>query len=814
MILTLALASILVAADDPPQLLVLPQTILLTGPHASQQLIVIERTERRGSLGELTAGAEFTSSQPAVASVDTRGRVVAHSDGRAIVTAKLLDGREAIAEIEVGETAKSFFWSFRNHVQPVMTKAGCNSGPCHGSATGQNHFKLSLRGYAPEADHQTLMHEALGRRVLPLAPAHSLLLLKPTLTIPHGGGKRISVDSVGYQILSEWIAAGAPPPDRSDPRVERLDILPPHVTLGRGGEHQLLVRAFFSDGHVEDVTRWAKYSSSDAGTIQVGPLGRVKADAEGEASVSVWYLNRVASSRITIPFRHVTDPRPYLEAPRHGTIDDRVLEKLQELGLPPSAASSDSHFVRRAYLDAIGLLPSAEEAKSFTADTAPDKRAKLIDSLLARPDFVDFWAYKWSDLLLVSSSRLSPPSTRAYYNWIRGAVAENRPWDQLVRQLVTALGSNLENGAANYYVLRDEATKVAENITATFMGLAIACARCHDHPLDRWTQDDYYSLSNYFSRVGRKGGDAGQTILFRASVGDVAHPRIGTPLPPRPLGTGVASSESGRGRRIDFAEWLTSAENPYFARSVVNRIWYHFMGRGLVDPVDDLRDTNPPSNQKLMKMLTTEFVGSGFDVKEMIRRIMNSATYQSSSGGPPIGFTDNKYYSRFILRRLPAEVILDIISQATGTSTQFPGYPPNTRALQLPDSQVRSYFLTVFGRPKRKLNSHAERVKDATVSQALHLINSEALHQKLRSPQSMLEELLKRRLPVREIVGEIFWIALSRAPESGELDRILTAISGAQESPRIRSDSAQLRREILEDFFTGVLMSKEFLFNH
>ena len=346
------------------------------------------------------------------------------------------------------------------------------------------------------------------------------------------------------------------------------------------------------------------------------------------------------------------------------------------------------------------------------------------------------------------------------------------------------------------------------------MGLAIACARCHDHPLDRWTQDDYYSLSNYFSRVGRKGGDAGQTILFRASVGDVAHPRIGTPLPPRPLGTGVASSESGRGRRIDFAEWLTSAENPYFARSVVNRIWYHFMGRGLVDPVDDLRDTNPASNQKLMKMLTTEFVGSGFDVKEMIRRIMNSATYQSSSGGPPIGFTDNKYYSRFILRRLPAEVILDIISQATGTSTQFPGYPPNTRALQLPDSQVRSYFLTVFGRPKRKLNSHAERVKDATVSQALHLINSEALHQKLRSPQSMLEELLKRRLPVREIVGEIFWIALSRAPESGELDRILTAISGAQESPRIRSDSAQLRREILEDFFTGVLMSKEFLFNH
>ena len=363
----------------------LPPTIDLSGPHSSQQLIVIEQTKRRGSIGELTAEARFTSSQPDVASVDTQGRLVANSDGRAILTARLLDGREATAEIEVKGTHKAFSWSFRNHVLSVMTKAGCNSGPCHGSATGQNHFKLSLRGYAPEADHENLMHEALGRRVLPLAPAHSLLLLKPTLALPHGGGKQIVVDSAGYRIISEWIAAGAPPPAGSDPRVERLEILPPQVTLERAGKHQLLVRAFFSDGHVEDVTRWATYTSSDAGTVQVGPEGRIKAEAEGEAAVSVWYLNRVASTRITVPFRQVTDPRPYLEAPRHGTIDDLVLGKLQELGLPPSAPSSDSHFVRRAYLDAIGLLPTAEETKSFTAETAPDKRAKLIDSCWLAP---------------------------------------------------------------------------------------------------------------------------------------------------------------------------------------------------------------------------------------------------------------------------------------------------------------------------------------------------------------------------------------------------------------------------------------------
>ncbi len=515
-----------------------------------------------------------------------------------------------------------------------------------------------------------------------------------------------------------------------------------------------------------------------------------------------------------MPFRQVTDPSPYLEAPRHGSIDNLVLGKLQELGLLPPAAAGDSHFVRRAYLDAIGLLPSVKETKSFTADTSPDKREKLIDSLLARSDFVDFWAYKWSDLLLVSSSRLSPPATRAFYNWIRGAVAENRPWDQLVRQLVTALGSNLENGAANYYVLHDEATKVAENVTLTFMGLAIACARCHDHPLDRWTQDDYYSLSNYFSRVGRKSGDAGQTILFRASTGDVTHPRLGAPLPPRPLGARMAASASGRDRRQGFAEWLTSGENPYFARSMVNRIWYHFMGRGLVDPVDDLRDTNPASNEALLKMLAADFVRAHFDVKELIRIIMNSAAYQSSSRGRQEDLPDKKYYSRFVLRRLPAEVILDIISQVTGTSTEFPGYPPNTRSLQLPDSQVRSYFLSVFGRPKRTINSDAERVKDVTVSQALHLINSEALHRKLRNPKGALARLLKRGLPDRKIVSEIFWMALSRGPEDEELDRILTAITRAQEGVRVHPDSTRLRREILEDFFTGVLMSKEFLFNH
>ena len=322
-------------------------------------------------------------------------------------------------------------------------------------------------------------------------------------------------------------------------------------------------------------------------------------------------------------------------------------------------------------------------------------------------------------------------------------MAENRPWDQLVRQLVTAWGSNLENGAANYYVLHNEATKVAENATLTFMGLAIACARCHDHPLDRWTQDDYYSLSSYFSKVGRKDGDAGQTIVFRASGGDVPHPRLGAPLPPRPLGARMAAPVSGRDRRQDFAEWLTSGKNPYFARSMANRIWYHFMGRGLVDPVDDLRDTNPASNEELLKMLTAEFVRSGFDVKELIRAIMNSAAYQSSSarqGGPE----DGKYYSRFILRRLPAEVILDIISQVTGVSTKFQGYPPDTRALQLPDSKARSYFLTIFGRPKRELNSHAERANDATVSQALHLINSEALHQKLPVPKARSEDCWQR----------------------------------------------------------------------
>ena len=814
MILSILLASILVSVGGQPDLRLLPSEINLSGPLSSQQLIVVEQTEERGSVGEVTEHAHFVSSDPEVADIDNLGRVTAGADGRAILTAELPDGRTTTSEVEVKHWNKDFSWSFRNHVLSVLTKAGCNSGPCHGATAGQNHFKLSLRGYAPQTDHEALTRDALGRRVLPLAPAHSLILLKPTLAVAHGGGKRIGVNSDEYRILSGWIAAGAPPPDRDDPRVERLEILPPHVTLRRGDQHQLLVRAFFSDGHTEDVTRWAKYSSSDAGIAQIAPSGKLTTESEGEAAISVWYQNQVASARITIPFRRVGDPRPYLEAQRNGAIDDMVLGKLQELGLPPPRPSNDSHFLRRAYLDAIGLLPPAEVAKSFTAETAADKRANLIDSLLDRSDFVDYWTYKWSDLLLVSSSRLSAPATRAYYNWIREAVAENRPWDQFVRELVTSVGSNLENGAANYYVLHDDATKVAENITHTFMGLAIACARCHNHPLDRWTQDDYYSLSSYFARVGLKNGDAGQKIVFRASEGEVTHPRLGVPLPPKPLGKRSAVAVSDQDRRLDFARWLTSSQNPYFARATVNRIWYHFMGKGLVDPVDDLRDTNPASNEALLSLLTHEFVRSGFDVRQMIRTIMNSAAYQSSSARRSTSPGEERYHSRFILRRLPAEVILDIVSQVTDVPTEFRGQPSKTRALQLPDSNVRSYFLTVFGRPKRELNSHAERVKDATVSQALHLINSEALHQRLRRPEGTLERLFKTGMTDRTIVKSIYWMAFSRPPENDELDRILAMISKVRGEAHEGAASKQARRQIFEDFFTGVLMSKEFLFNH
>jgi hypothetical protein len=703
--------------------------------------------------------------------------------------------------------------SFRNQVIPILTKAGCNSGGCHGAASGKNGFKLTLRGYDPETDYLTLTRQAAGRRTNLFEPARSLLLLKPTRTVPHMGGRRFGVDSPEYALIASWIAAGAPPPRESDPRLRRLEVSPPARTLGEGGSVSLAVRAHFSDGRSEDVTRWAVFTSGDETVAAVDDGGLVQAQGYGETAINISFLSFVAQSRVAIPFPQKVEASVIEGSPRQNFIDDLVLAKLKQLHLAPSPPATDAEFIRRAFLDATGILPTPEERARFLADPAPDKRARLVDALLERREFVDYWAYKWSDVLLVSTRKLSRKSAQSFYGWIRSSVEANKPWDVFARELTTASGRSDEQGAVNYFLIHRNPIDLAENYTQAFLGVTITCARCHNHPLEKWTQRDYYGYANLFARVTNKADGPGTFIVSSAAAGDLSlgqgssSPRIGKPLPPRPLDGEPLALEASLDRREHLAQWLTSPANPLFARTVVNRVWGNFFGRGLVDPVDDLRSTNPASNEELFAAVARDFVAHRFDVKHLIRTIMNSAAYQRSSAATALNADDEKYGSRYLPRRLPAEVILDAFSQVTGVPEAFDGYPAGTRALQLADTRVKSYFLTAFGRPERVATSSGERQQDPTLTQALHAINGETLNRKLMSAEGTLARRIAEGARDGEIVRGLYLSALSREPTEAEQRAVAQTLARDAGSP-------ENRRIVLEDLAWAVLTSKEFLFNH
>jgi hypothetical protein len=482
-----------------------------------------------------------------------------------------------------------------------------------------------------------------------------------------------------------------------------------------------------------------------------------------------------------------------------------VLEKLASLNLPPSPRSNDSEFLRRAFIDTIGVLPTPAETNSFLADSSADKRDKLIESLLARPEFVDYWAYKWSDLLLVSSKNLKPATMWSYYNWVRNQVALNTPWDQFARQVLTARGSTSENGAAAFYVLHDDPRLMSETATLTFMGTSINCAKCHNHPMEKWTNDQYYAMANLFSRVRSKNGAGdGEMIVFSASEGELVQPLTGKPQPPKPLEGAAVPADSTADRREALADWMCSPKNGYFARSISNRVWANFMGVGLVEAVDDMRETNPPSNEKLMAALADHLVQNKFDLKSLMRAILQSETYQRSSAPLPGNTKDTRFYSRYYPRRLMAEVMLDAFSQVTGAPTQFKDYPAGWRALQLPDSNVDSYFLESFGRAERKLTCECERTEEPSMAQVLHIANGDTVNQKLKQPGNRIEKLLGDGAPDEKIIEEAYLSALCRTPTEAEKKSILSMLSGVD---------AKQRREVVEDVYWSILSSREFLFN-
>jgi hypothetical protein len=696
-----------------------------------------------------------------------------------------------------------------------LTKLGCNSGACHGAAAGKAGFKLTLRGYDPELDYNVLSRQSLGRRINKIEPAKSLMLLKPTMAIGHGGGKRLEVGSLEYKVISEWIAGGMAAPAESDARIVRLEVTPKASTLAAGADQQLRVRAHFSDGHDEDVTRWVKYSSADPGIAAVDDDGKVKMQGYGETAISVWYQSQVSFARVANPFSNEIRPEVFAASPRLNYIDDLILKKLQTLRIAPSEQAGEYEFVRRAFLDATGALPTPQEVERFIVDRSPGKRAKLIDVLLAREEYVDYWANKWSDLLLVSTAKLSDSAMWTYYNWVRDSVASNKGWDRMAKEIVTAAGNTLENGAATYYVIHKEPTDLTENFSMAFLGMSITCARCHNHPLEKWTQKQYYQMANLFARVGMKNGTrAGDMQVYTNPAGEVNHPRLGKPLPPAPLDGEALAFDAPKDRRQHLAEWLTSPNNPYFARAMVNRVWKNFMGRGLVEAVDDMRGTNPPSNEELLAALTRDFTDHGFDIKHLIRSVMNSAAYQRSSTPNETNKQDDRFYSRYIVKRLPAEVMLDAVSQVTNAPTEFPGYAAGTRAIQIPDSRVNSYFLTIFGKPPRLATCECERTAEPSVTQALHIINGDTINQKLRRPNGIVDTFVKLGVSDEMMIHHLYLAALSRPPNPEEVNHLLTVMNDDKNEMKDSRDLPLARRQAIEDLVWAVLTSKEFLFNH
>jgi hypothetical protein len=794
-------------------LVLLPTSARLVGPHARQRFVV-ERDEASIGVGDVTSRAVFASDNERVAVVDRDGFVRPVGDGLATITATV-DGHVARATVSVEDPGRDEPWSFRNHVEAVLTKQGCNSGACHGAAAGKNGFRLTLRGYGPEIDYAALTRQSLGRRVVKTAPQESLILLKPTGAIEHGGGVRFDTGSLEYRVIADWIAAGMPGPSASDPEIRGLTVFPAAVRLAPGQNQQVLVQATYSDGRVEDVTQWAKFASTDDAVASVDDAGRLKVTGRGEGYISVWFASRVARVTVTSPYDARIDPKVFAAVPRNNPIDERNLAKLASLRIPPSPDAGDAAFLRRAYLDATGTLPTARQAEAFLADRDPNRRAKLVDRLLDSPEYVDYWAYKWSDLLLVSSRKLQAPSMWSFYRFVRESVAKNVPWDRFARSILTAQGSTLSNGAATFYLLHRDPIDLTESASMTFLGLSLTCARCHNHPLEKWTQDQYYQFASLFARVTLKDGDTtGDAVVANSRDGEILHPRRGVAMPPSPLDAPPISSDDPRDRRAVLADWLARPDNPYFARALVNRVWSNFFGRGLVDPEDDLRVSNPPSDEALLDWLVADFIAHRYDVKHLIRTIMNSAVYARSSVPVPGNESDTKFLSHYRVKRLPAEVLLDAIARVTEVSTPFSGYPAGWRSLQLPDSQVASTFLDSFGRPERATTCSCERSAEPSMSQALHLANGATINEKLRSDSSAAAKAVSGKVDDPAIIEHLFLAALSRRPTAAERERTIKALKEATAGLADPKAAATARRQAVEDLYWAVLTSREFLFNH
>jgi hypothetical protein len=701
--------------------------------------------------------------------------------------------------------------SFELDVQPVLTKAGCNSGPCHGKQRGQNGFQLSLLAFDSDFDFAALTREARGRRIFPASPANSLLLEKATGLQPHGGGKRFEVDSEPYRILLDWIQQGARRRLEDEPHLQSLQLARDEFSLSAAAAASLQLTALYSDGSRRDVTGFANYLSNDPPIASVDEQGRVAAGPlPGETSIMARYMNHICVAKIIIPQEHKVAPEAYRQLPRNNFIDELVYQKLEKAGVLPSPPASEAAYLRRVYTDIIGRLPTAEEARTYLGSAAKEKRRELVEALLDRPEYVDHWANQWADLLRPNPYRVGIKAVLNYDNWIREQFRQNVSYDEFARRLLVAKGSTWRNGAVTLYRDRRSPDEIATLVSQLFLGIRLECAKCHHHPFEKWSQKDFYQFAAFFGQVQHKGTglsppiSGGEETVFTAAKGSVRHPLTGEQLQPQPLFGSLDAD--GEDARRSLAKWMTSRENEFFAKVQVNRLWAALMGRGLVEPVDDLRSTNPANNPELLDALAKEFVDTGYDCKHILRQIALSQVYALSSEPNETNIGDRLNHSRHYRHRLRAEVLMDAVSDVTEIPSRIAGMPLGARSNQIWTHRVNSMFLDTFGRPDPNQDPPCERTSDSTVTQALHLMNSEELEQRIRSDGSRAERLANSQQTVDEIAEELYLAIYSRFPTDAErrvVHEVLAASSG--------SSGAAARRAAIEDLMWAMLNTPEFV---
>jgi hypothetical protein len=793
------------------------ESLKLVGSDTRQQLLATLRLTN-GALRDVTHQVGYEVTPESVVKVEKTGLVIPLGDGTAVITAKAAEGLSASLPVTVEGFSHARPINFQNQIVPIFTKTGCNGGGCHGKSAGQNGFRLSLLGFEPAEDYEHLVKESRARRIFPAAPEHSLLLLKGTATLPHGGGKRIEVGSDDYRLIVRWIAQGLPYGRPEDPTVDSIEVTPKERSMALGGEQQLILLARYSDGSVEDVTHSALYEPNDKDMARVDETGFVRLfNQPGDVAVMVRYQGKVTTFRATIP---LGAPVESLPAPRN-FIDELVFKKLKTVGMPPSDLCDDSTFIRRVTVDIAGRLPTPNETQRFLTDKDSAKRDKLIDRLVDSPDYADYFANKWAALFRNKRGDANQArGTYAFHDWMRDSFLANKPFDQMVREIVGASGDIAQNPPVTWYRQVNNTTMQMEDTAQLLLGQRLQCAQCHHHPYEKWSQQDYYSFAAFFSRVGRKSGSQpGEEVIFhKRGMAEAVNKKTKKPVKPAGLGVTPVALTPDDDPREALMDWMTGKENRYFAKSLVNRYWKHFFNRALVEPEDDMRETNPPTNPELLDALGKHFASSGYDLKNLVRTLCRSQVYQFSAVPNQHNAVDKQNYSRYYPKRLTAEVLFDAVNQVTRSEPRWDGLPAGTRAVCLPDNSFNAsaYFLQVFGRPESASACECERSQDASLAQSLHLLNSKDMQAKLADDNGRAAALAADTVrSEEEKIRELYQWAYARSPKPEEVQIAKAHLEkGAAKSSDEKGNAANGRRQAYEDIVWALLNTKEFLFNH